>query len=266
MDTITRALQRAKENTPVRDLGGSLVRPFAFRRGGKLRPANHPRAANPANQDVIKLDEQLLDRNRVIAFEPNAGPTRCYDILRNQIAQHQHKSGRHIVAVCGPTRGCGATTMAINLALSFGRIRAQRVILLDANGQNPAVRHCLGLPEQELREPSETFPTEPPTSVQVRDVSLEVMTFANAGQDGRDALPDIPRSGFEDEATVLVIDLPPLLVSDNGMSYLHLADSFVVVLAEGLTTLADVEFCKRFFIGRRDGVQFVLNKGGRHGL
>ncbi|UVK40212.1 hypothetical protein LHFGNBLO_001651 [Mesorhizobium sp. AR10] len=258
MDTITRALQRAKESTPVPGFRGSLAHDFALRREKKPRPANDSQT-NLGNPDVTKLDEDLLSRNRVVAFEPNATPTRYYDILRNQLTQHQHKSGRHIVAVCGPTRGCGATAMAVNLAFSFSRIRAQRVILLDANTQNPAVRRYLGLPEQGLLESSFL------TSVQVRDVPLQVMTLANAEQEGREALLNLLRGGFEDEATVLVVDLSPLLTSDNGMSYLRLADSFVVVLAEGLTTLADVEFCKRF-IGSRDGVQFVLNKGGRHGL
>jgi Mrp family chromosome partitioning ATPase len=47
------------------------------------------------------------------------------------------------VTSCG--RGQGVTTVAVNLAIVAARNGARRVLLIDANSQNPGVAKCLGL-------------------------------------------------------------------------------------------------------------------------
>lgn len=91
------------------------------------------------------------------------------------------------------------------------------------------------------------------------------MRVAIAGNslDASDVISRLPRLG--NASDVILIDLPPLLLSDRSAAYLALAQSVVVVLCEGQTTLAEVESCKTF-LGDRPGVQFTLNKCGRHGL
>lgn len=264
MDMIARALQRAKESTPVPDLADTLSQRFVARRDNKPRPVllRQDRKAGP---ETTPLDESLLVRNRMVAFDPTAAPTRYYDILRSQITHDQRKPGPQIVAVCGPTRGCGTTVTAVNLAFSFARLSSHRVVLLDANDDNPSVRRSFGLPGQGWLKHVDPTATEFLTAVQVRDVSMRVMTLANARETGREALLRIPRPGHEGDATVVVIDLPPLLTAANAASFLSLAEAVVVVFTTGLTTHAEVESTKSL-LGRRDGVQYVLNRSGRHGL
>ena len=98
METITRALQRARRNAPAPDLEDPLVGTILIERRPTREPIEPARLPAPPG-DVVRLDEHLLRRKHVIAFDPHAAPTRHYDILRNQIAHHRPRGGPHVVAV-----------------------------------------------------------------------------------------------------------------------------------------------------------------------
>lgn len=96
MDSITKALQRAKEAVTT-DLSGVATIPGAFRPGDKQASQGRGRRP-PASGDIIEMQEDMLRRNHTVAFDADAGPTRYYDILRNQILQHERKAAAQIVA------------------------------------------------------------------------------------------------------------------------------------------------------------------------
>jgi len=264
MDSITKALQRAKEGAVATDLSGVATIPGSFRPVDKLPSPGRGRRPPPSGE-ITEMQEDLLRQNHVVAFDADAGPTRYYDILRNQILQHERKAAAQIVAVVAPTRRCGTTVTAMNLAVSFARIRSQRVILLDANDDNPSIRRCLGLPGQGWLKHSRPTDTEFLTDVQVRDVHASVLTLSPPEHDGAETITRISRIMSEADSTVVIVDLPPMLSNDKALSYLGVSDSVVVVLSAGQTTHAEVESCKTF-LGPKSGVQFILNKAGRNGL
>jgi len=263
MDSITKALQRAKESIVATDISGVTAIPGAFRTADKQSGSRGRRP--PPSGEIVEMSEALLRQNHAIAFDADAGPTRFYDILRNQVLQHERKAASQIVAVVAPTRRCGTTVTAMNLAFSFARIRAQRVILLDANDDNPSIRRYLGLPGQGWLKHSRPSDTEFLTDVQIRDVHAGVLTLSPPEHDGAETITRISRIMRESESTVVIVDLPPMLSNDKAISYLGIADSIVVVLSAGQTTHNEVESCKTF-LAQKSGVQFVLNKAGRNGL
>ncbi len=260
MESITRAVQRAKEATPEPMLAERLAERFGLRGAAERAPA----PASEATYEAMVLDERTLRRNRIVAFDADAQLSRHYDLLRNQMTQNIEKSGRLIVAVAGPTRNCGATVTAVNLAFSLARNRTQRVVLVDANDQNTSVRRYLGLPGEDVLRQAHLLSKELVIPVTAGGVPLRVLTYAAPEHDGASALIGLARA-LRDEPTAVVIDLPPLLTSDAAMSYIAVSTSIVVVLAAGETTPAEVE-SSRSLLARRDGVQYVLNKTGRHGL
>jgi protein-tyrosine kinase len=262
MESITRAIQRAKEAAPDAVVAERLVERFGIRGAAERAPASSP---EPVPEAVV-LDDRVLRRNRIVAFDADAPLSRHYDLLRNQVTQNVGKTSRLVIAVSGPTRNCGATVTATNLALSLARNRAQRVVLVDANDQNISVRRYLGLPGDDvLRQQAHLLSKELVTSVSVGGVPLRVLTYATPEHDGANALIGLARAMRDDEPTVVVIDLPPLLTSDVAMSYIAVSTATVVVMAVGETTHAEVE-SSRSLLNQRDRVQYVLNKTGRHGL
>lgn len=253
METITKALVRARQSVSIPD----IAQPFAdsFRSSRPLRPK--PPQLRPTH--AVPLDESHLRRNHVITFDPVAAPTRHYDLLRRQLARHAHHAPPLIVCVSAPGHGCGTTTTAINLAFSFARGRGERVVLADAHAGATEIRNRLGLPQH--------FWHEGPLAVEDETVTASLQSSSLRVADLRATDDPITeaRRRFED-ATVVVIDLPPLLGGDSASGSLNSApDAIVVVLAEGRTTLSEVEQAKSL-LDRREGVQFVLNGCGFHGL
>lgn len=258
MDTITRALQRAKDSALASDLTvpGTDGMRFNSKRAEEPVEIFHPRAL----PSLVKLDGDLLRYNHIVAFDPHAGPTRHYDILRNQLAQSHPKADPQVIAVAGPKHGCGATVTSINLAWSFARTRARSVMLVDASDSNAGVRSQLGLLKGRWRDTDRASDVEGETLVEINGISMRIMTIQ---PDSRDHVAS--RRWLNDEASVVILDLPPLLSSDKAMPYIDLADGIAVVLAQDQTTHAELESCKSL-LGRRDGIQYVLNRCGNHGL
>lgn len=264
MDSITRAVQRARESVHIPANIDTFAKRFGISDGAREEDGELIQAS-ARSPDAVELDEAVLRSNRIVGFDADANPSRHYDLIRNQVVHNRRKPGTLIIGVAAPVSRCGASVTAINLAFSFARNRAQRVVLLDANDHNPSVRRYLGMPgdgwPKQIHRPSGEFLT----TAQARDASIRILSLAYPDHDGAQALIRMARATRDDEATVVVFDLPPLLSTDTAMSYLAVSTCVVVVLAAGKTTLAEVESCKSL-LGERDGVQFVLNGAGRHGL
>lgn len=263
MESIIKAVQRARDTAPLPVLPESLAERLGV--GGRTFGREEGLSSAALVIESKELDVAHLRRNRIVAYDAEHATTRHYDLLRNQL-NHQHpKSGTVIVAVAGLTQGCGTSVTAINLAFSFARNRAQQVVLLDANFEQPSVNNYLGLPDQEGLKQIEPLAGEFVTAVRAASVPLRIASFANREHDGAQALLRQARAMRDQPPTVVVIDLPPLLSTDAGLSYVASSTCVAVVLAAGETTLAEVESCKSL-LGRREGVLYVLNKAERHGL
>ena len=259
MDIMTKALQRARQDASFREFAGA----FAGRQPERLTAARvaarRPSLSLPG--DVVSPAEAHLRQNRVVAFDETVTATRHYDILRNQVPHHHSKDRPQIIAVSSPTTGCGVSVTAANLAFSFARARSQRVALLDATGGGYGLRKLLGLTDGCLA-PDPTEPqADPCTSVQVKGSTIYLIEQAEDGA-GRKTIAEIVR---DVDATVAIVDLPPLLSSNRDLSVLNLADCVFIVLAVGHTTVADAHACKTS-VSHCGNVQFVLNKCGKHGL
>jgi protein-tyrosine kinase len=253
MEMITRALQRARQNSQRLDLSGMFPAqpPERPSRSSRSLPAPAPIQYTSA-VELTRLDEALLRRNHVIAFDPDAGPTRHYDILRNQIRQRQAKSACLTVAVTAPGRTCGTTVTAMNLAFSFARMHSQRVALFDASGSGDSLDRKLGLY-------GKMSDRDCPINAELRDVWLQILPAST------NLAETSPWQRHDNDRTVIIADLPPLLTSDAAMAPINMADVIVVVFAEGHTTYQEVEACK-IYLKRRENVQYVLNNCGSHGL
>jgi protein-tyrosine kinase len=258
MDSISQALQRARTGQlPV----------TANSRGTSLNSSYRP----ASEKSHVTLSHDWLQSNCITAFDSVTPQTRHYDLLRNQIATHKRKGATHVVAVTAPTQGCGVTTTAINLAFSFARTRDD-VWLMDANSRSPLVSARLGIPKADrMADADDAWLRK--TAVQVRNVDLTVVSPFERGSAATERDTSRRSSGIdrierllrESDASVVVIDVPPMLTSDETLPLVLDADSVVLVLATGQSKLSDLNACKSF-LNAGSNLQVVLNKGGEHGL
>jgi capsular exopolysaccharide synthesis family protein len=69
-----------------------------------------------------------------------------YQVLKSCVMMFGEEKGTKMLGVCCPTRGEGASTVAVNLAVCLAKDTRMRVALVDANLRHPHVHDILKLP------------------------------------------------------------------------------------------------------------------------
>lgn len=275
MDSITKALQRAKEENGVRDT--DLAEINLFKLSKPLRDHSPERGLDAPAQDLESIETEIaspahLLAQHVVAFDTGDRITRYYDMLRNQLFNFGVERKGRVVAVVAPTHGCGTTVTAINLALSFARTPGANVLLVDANVRSPSIARRLGQRTPAAAAPRENRLSGDLKRVEIAGLHINVLRFAvdsvanfpiTAGEYHMDA--QIGRAKQTIRPSVVILDLPPILIADEAISLVQNADSIVLVLAFRQSKLSDLEVCKTY-IGTQKETTFILNKNPKYGL
>jgi Mrp family chromosome partitioning ATPase len=238
MEVIRGAVERAK----VHDSGiaagqghqehGTLI-------GAKFAPPNR----------FWALDAAHLASRRILAYDHGEAHAASFDMLRTQVLQSMDGRDWRFLGITSPTVGCGKTVTAINLALSIGRQTERSVFLLDLDLRKPRVANCLGLKPNggvlsvlEGQSPLADaiaevgigdcrmmiLPTESPTLRSSDRMASRAMN---------ELLEQIKR-GFQSQ--IIIVDLPPILSSDDALAILPKLDCMLLVTAVGITTSAEI--------------------------
>jgi len=231
-----------------------------------------PAELTPQHEDTVdlkevELDETFLSGERIVSHNAKDPRTRAYDLLRTQILRSMDLNKWQILAVTSPTAGCGKTLTAINLALSIARLKERPVLVVDADLMKPQVAsrlgfrfdaHLLALLEGRahlrdaliqarfLDNQIMVLPAKPMTSGSAEWLASRAM--ATLLQEIKNAYP----------ACTVIIDLPPVLGSDDVMAILPQIDNLLLVAASGMSTTIQIEECYRHL--QSIETRIVLNK------
>lgn len=199
----------------------------------------------------IEPNEDKLIESRIVTYSKDDPAHVPFDILRTKILRLMETNGWKSIAVTSPTMSCGKTMIASNLAFSFARQRATRCVLADVDLKRPQVRKVLGI-QSELSmgdylmggiEPEDFFVRMGdnlaigPTQQSFRH-SAELLQHPDAGR-------AIKRMHEVLRPDVAIFDLPPLLASDDAMSFMMHVDCALLIAAAGTTTARNLDDCER---------------------
>jgi protein-tyrosine kinase len=241
MDRIQRALDLAKmQVTPLPTVDDPRPERAALNREFALGTV----------ESVARLpvDWAELRQRRVMPSNDPHPAGQAYRMLRTQVLQRARSHGLGTLGVVSAVNGEGKTLTAINLALSLAAEPNQSVLLLDLDLRRPAVARTLGLNAARgletwfgSDEPARTvcygiegierfhvLPTLTPVSG-----SSEVL----AGICTRRLLNELKG---RDPGRLLIVDLPPVLLSDDTLMVAPLLDAVVLVVNERVTRREDV--------------------------
>jgi len=210
------------------------------------RSADLPQERHPAT--LVRIDRmQLAQRRVVLPDEPGVAP-QAYRMLRTQVLQRMRQHAVRMLGVVSAVDGEGKTLTAVNLALGIAAESNQNVLLVDLDLRRPSVNTVLGLPmEQGLEtwfagltsigdicrgiegiERFEVIPTLAP-------VRASSETLANRRtQEMLLELKSAQRDG------IVILDLPPVLLTDDFLTVAPLLDAVILVACEGVTRRDDV--------------------------
>jgi Mrp family chromosome partitioning ATPase len=213
----------------------------------------HPHRAPPLAQDrhpatLVRIDRAQLTARRVVLPDEPGIASQAYRMLRTQVLQRVRQHSVRMLGVVSAVDGEGKTLTAVNLALGIAAESNQNVLLVDLDLRRPSVASLLGLPvDQGLEawfagvasigdvcrgiegiERLEVIPTLAP----VRGSSE-----ALANRRTQEMLLELKAAQREG---LVIIDLPPMLLTDDFLTVAPLLDGVILVASEGVTRRDDV--------------------------
>lgn len=248
-------------------------------RQGPARPAPTTlpalRAPGAAAWDALRpamVNPEFLTRNNLFP-DPSPDPAAAaIDLLRGRLLQALRERGWRRVAVTSPTRGCGKSTVAANLALSLARRPSGRTVLLDLDLRRPGLADLFGLaapgPMRDLLSGRAA-----PEGVLIRaGRGLALGLNARAERAAAELLlepaaQEAVAAVLRDlDPEVMIYDVAPALGSDDMVALLPQTDAVLLVADGTQTTAADLRACERLFEGRVPLLGVVLNRAQDRGL
>lgn len=246
MEKIKDALAKARmQNTSVSQEKKVVEQPNQHK---FQNTENELEKINYRNTPVIKLDGAHLEKNRIVSHEKNNIYSGVFDSLRTQILQKMEENNWRTIAVVSPTAESGKTLVSINLAISIAHQPQKTAILVDFDLRRPKVASYLGIhTENSMNEylvgkaPIEdtmfnpgvpglvVMPTMRPVSKSSETLSSN--KISNLIQQLRDRY----------DSRIVIFDCPPILNSDDAMVLLPQVDCILLVVANGLSTQAEID-------------------------
>jgi len=196
----------------------------------------------------IDVTDDFLKQKRIIAGFDEDPRSYVYKILRTKILQEMQSNNWNVLAISSPNKGAGKSLTAINLAISMAMDANYSVLLVDLDLRNPSIHDYFGMPA----EPglSDYFSGEKTISellVHPRQEKMVMLPAGKAIQRSSDLLstPKMQQLIYDLKHRysdrIIVVDLPPLLQTDDAMVFLPNVDACVLVVAEGETNIEDVQ-------------------------
>lgn len=227
--------------------------------------------SNPVDIDyeftrIIKLDQDHLKRNRIVANNKSDPLSLHFDILRTQVISKMNENGWKSIAVTSPTNDCGKSVVAINLAMSIAHHVDKTSLLADFDLRNPSIGKYLGLPQgpslscilsgecsvsDSLINPGLQGFVVLPTFAPVKK-SSELLSSNYAG----DFINELCKRYDE---RVTIFDVPPILGSDDAMIMMSQVDCVLLVVGNGLVNKSQLKESLRY-IDQDKMLGTVLNK------
>jgi tyrosine-protein kinase Etk/Wzc len=245
----------------------------------EVLPVSDPVAAAWAGLRAFSPDPRHLDRHLVVTARRSDPAHAAFDVLRTKAVEALRERGWRRVGVTSPTKGCGKSFTALNLAVTLSRYDDRRTLLLDLDLRLPSLARRLGVAKPGAIGDMLRGLVAPETHLmRVGENALRIGPHLALGlNDRREAfaaeLFHEPRTGEAlariDAAfapDIVLIDLPPALAQDDVIALKAHLDCVLMVAAGGQTTPRDLREAVRRLGEDLPVLGVVLNKAEGEGV
>ncbi|MEM0947030.1 MAG: CpsD/CapB family tyrosine-protein kinase [Pseudomonadota bacterium] len=213
----------------------------------------------------LSMTTRQASRNRLF-LEGATIEGAYFDKLRTKVLQQCRDNGWRRVLITSATKSCGKTTIASNLAASFGRQSDRRVILLELDMRRPGMtklfRHSPDCGLSDILEGNDDFsgcavrlganvaiamnrePHPNPSELLLRDRTPEILAEIEANY-----APDL-----------VIFDTPPLLATDDTLALLKYTDCALIVAAAEKTTTHEIDTVEKEIAEQTNVMGVILNQ------
>jgi protein-tyrosine kinase len=259
MENIERAVERARTlrtnapqgNAEARAVPGAVV-------GGRR-----------TQLEERVLSSQFLQSHRIISHLVSDPRARSFDMLRTQLLQTMDAKDWQVVAITSPTAHCGKTVAGLNLAISIARQPERAAFIVDLDFQRPKLASYLGIePVGDgalgvLKGKADLSQSIIRARIDDQQQFLALPTGSTVGS--AEIIASRATTGMMEDlrrgypSHTIIVDLPPILTSDDVIAMLPQVDCVILVAAVGVSTVAQIKECSRH-LQAVEVVRIVLNK------
>lgn len=246
----------------------------AIRRARDERTAHVP-AADRAH--VVRPDTPWAS---LLSFEPNpkhlekglvrtlrSGPdAKPFDMMRTKLLHQMRKNSWRRVALISPNSGCGKTMLTVNLAFSCARQHDLRAMAVELDMRRPSMARLLGL--KSGHRFSEALAGRAQAADHLARVGTNLAFATNARPEpgaaellaSTQAAQILDRVEHDFAPDIMILDLPPLLMTDDAMAFMDQVDCVLLVAAAERNTMAEITRCAEELAARCNFLGVILNK------
>lgn len=224
-----------------------------------------PAAALWAQMTPYAADRPRMEKMRVQTV--SGGQTSViFDQIRTKVLQTMRANRWKRLAITSPSPACGKSTIALNLAFSLARQPELRAVLVELDMRRPSLAKMLG-----------ANPTQSISDVLKGKLALAEQALCYNGNLALALCADPVRNSAEllqsataaaqisaaEEALapdLMLFDMPPMLVSDDVMSFAGQVDCVLLIAAAETTTIKEIDACERELASQTNFMGVVLNK------
>lgn len=217
---------------------------------GSIHPLPDTAAAWNALQ-MFTPDAKEMERNRINGNAKGAEGA-AFDVLRTRILKLAQANGWKRLAITSPTAGCGKSTIALNLSLNISRPSDMSAILVEVDMRRPSLASKIGL--RNRHSVAKVLSGEAPVDrnmVRIGQNRCGLLSNHGAIPNPSDLfqMPEVKSVLKEIETTyapsIMIFDMPPLLVNDDTIAFLQHVDCVLLVAAAEHSTIAEVDSSER---------------------
>jgi protein-tyrosine kinase len=211
-----------------------------------------PRRISASQMHRVPMNVKVAQGNRLLGHEStgNTGQS-AYRILRTRLMQRMRSNKWQTLGISAAGEGEGKTLTAINLAMSISAEIGQEAVLIDLDLRKPTVHRRLGIEAGSfvnLKDFLEGHTDDVADLLVTPGIErlgcilnaepIERSSDLLASPRGQKLFNDL-RSRLQPN-TIIIIDLPPLLSTDDALVVASMVDTMLFVVAEGQTRRSDL--------------------------
>jgi Mrp family chromosome partitioning ATPase len=254
-DFVLSAISRARAER--------AARPQDERRPAPTEPA--ARSEHWAALHAFTPDQRHLERHHINTLR-HTQAARPFDMIRTKLLRQMHHNGWRRVALTSPGSGCGKTMLTLNLALSIARQRELAAMAVELDMRRPAMARALGLTAG--HQFAQVLAGRAAAVDHIARIGANLAVATNhrpepaaaellASKDAGRAL-DLVEADFAPD--VMLLDLPPMLMTDDAMAFMDQIDCVLLVAAAGQSTTAEITRCAEELAAHCNFLGVILNK------
>ncbi len=215
---------------------------------------------------LARPDAATLERNHIISATRAHPAHAAFDMLRTRLMQALSEHGWSRVAITAPTRGCGSSFVAANLAFSVARLESTRSVLLDLDIRAPSLAKMMGLHAPDSMADYLSGVIAPENFLLRARENLGLALNDHAGENSAELFQNSMTADVLEELEevlcpdLMLFDMPPALEFDDVLGFLPNVDAVLIVAGGGVSSAEEITKVEQILSEVKPILGVMLNK------